>query len=1332
MSLETLTQHAVNNTIWDILNVEPSKGDGHCFLYSTVQSFNSQKSPKELLDLNSLVTKIYEETERNASDYLPFIEGMSHANLIRELDRYINSKISNTDFCDLIPQIVANALPTRLIIMEQSKETNDMSVLELKCKQDTDECIVLFKKGLHYDAIVPRTLNVMPFSPVEMPTGDKHFGELKLCMWNMYGMSDLKMSNLQVYFKEFDVIFLLETWHDQLDVISLEGYEYLNYCRKNVHVNARRRSGGIGVLIKKDIRHYFSEKRKHEDVIIWFALNKNMMGRDKDIMIAAIYIPPDDSSHQLSVDPYHLLTLDVNDFMENNDVIICGDFNAYTNTTSDYTETTDGSNGPLNELCEGNSENNRAFKYLYNNGIVKRYSKDKKTLNHYGHLLIELCKTTELIICNGRIGDDRGIGEFTRVENNAKSVIDYLISSPNLIADITQFRVGKKVPESDHLPLEFSLKSGTKHISNIHDRKIPFTKYTKYRWSASDMEAFSIILSDDTSDTYYEAFLEQVSALESTNNVALSFNSYLKQAADRAFRKTNTGYKKRHGPQWFDKECFSARVAAVKAGERVLNVDGFQNMHSKTKEYRRIKQQKQRTFKYHIQDRIDTLCQQKNSNIWHELNKILKYASDVNAPNDNEFFELFKTQSTAPQADYFCHVYLEEAKHFLDRHDDGKCGVKFNNVLEHDMFNCNFTCEEIYKAIGMLKTGKTPGHDGIPAECIKICADNLVEGITYMFNCIIESKEFPEMWANGLRIPVPKPGNKQSAENYRGITVLPVMEKIFETVVNNRLVIINEVFDREDKKNGGFLKGSQTDDNVFILQGLVYKQLFLKKRLFICFVDFSKAFDIIDRHILFYKMISSGISGRVVDTIRDLYRKTTFKVKGKNGLSPSLCNKFGVNQGGTLSPSLFRKYLTDLGDYLSTHAGILLNDDEMIAHMLWADDLVLFSDSHIGMQKQLNGLMNFCRKNRMIVNEMKTKIMVFGKPMNTNLKLNGKVIEQVKQYKYLGIIFNAIKNIDSNMLGKNSANLVNKGNKSIYSLLKKTKCMGAIRPTTQLFLFDTYVKPILLYGVGIWGMAKESINSIEKVHLKYLKQMLGVKRTTNSDMVYGETGHMPLYVCAHTQMINYFMRLSNMTGQNCLVRKVFDEQCMKNDIGVNNWITCVKKLMYAYEIDDTKFMSKDCVKNRIKQAALKNWSERISDTTLYPAARTYIQFKRNPNLEPYLLNVKLGKYRKAISRLRMNSHLLEIEKGRHNKTPVNERICIKCDLDEIEDEIHFITKCQLFSNTRTIFYNQISGTNPDFIQFNDIDKYIYLNTTLDPQVQKWYGKFIYDCIQIRG
>ena len=144
-------------------------------------------------------------------------------------------------------------------------------------------------------------------------------------------------------------------------------------------------------------------------------------------------------------------------------------------------------------------------------------------------------------------------------------------------------------------------------------------------------------------------------------------------------------------------------------------------------------------------------------------------------------------------------------------------------TLELQMINDVFTTDEILYAIRSLKNHKAPGIDGIPAEMIKYCQVELIDLITDIFNYIVENRNFPDIWAEGLRSAIFKSGSRHCADNYRGITIWCIFAKLFETAVNNRLCFANEAFERKDVFNGGFQNGSRTTDNIFYSKWLSTK-----------------------------------------------------------------------------------------------------------------------------------------------------------------------------------------------------------------------------------------------------------------------------------------------------------------------------------------------------------------------------------------------------------------------------------------------------------------------------------------------------------------------------
>ena len=241
------------------------------------------------------------------------------------------------------------------------------------------------------------------------------------------------------------------------------------------------------------------------------------------------------------------------------------------------------------------------------------------------------------------------------------------------------------------------------------------------------------------------------------------------------------------------------------------------------------------------------------------------------------------------------------------------------------------------------------------------------------------------------------------------------------------------------------------------------------------------AFDLVNRHVLFYKLIKQGWSGRVIDTMRNFYSKTYFRLKVNGRISPPIPNHIGVNQGGNVSGLLFRKYLSDLDEYLYKEVGICM-EDTIIVHLLWADDLILVSDSPDGLQRQLNGLFDFCCDNKMVVNEMKTRVMVCGSSTdNVKIKFNNKVLDVVDQYEYLGNIIKRTKRSNEDIFGENYQYLCNRAKQAIFAIYKRLKNIGIFPVKIMMYIFQSLVKPILVYGSEVWGVNMNAIKAIDMI-----------------------------------------------------------------------------------------------------------------------------------------------------------------------------------------------------------------------------------------------------------
>ena len=194
----------------------------------------------------------------------------------------------------------------------------------------------------------------------------------------------------------------------------------------------------------------------------------------------------------------------------------------------------------------------------------------------------------------------------------------------------------------------------------------------------------------------------------------------------------------------------------------------------------------------------------------------------------------------------------------------------------------------------------------------------------------------------------------------------------------------------------------------------------------------------------------------------------------------------------------------------------------------------------------------------MIVNEMKTKVMVFGNDCNSKFKQNDKILEKVNSYKYLGVLINHIKRCDSNVFSEVFKHVSQQARRAMFKILKDTRHIGMIPPEVAFQLFDALVLPILEYGSEVWFTNKE-ISKIEKVQMKYLKFILGVQSNTSNLATYGETGRYPLLLRQKVKAVKYWYRILQMQD-NSLIKVVYNNLLSRHRSGFKTWVTCIKKV----------------------------------------------------------------------------------------------------------------------------------------------------------------------------
>ena len=349
-----------------------------------------------------------------------------------------------------------------------------------------------------------------------------------------------------------------QTWSDGSESFELEGFDYYDFPRKYRHKNAKRASGGLGLFVNNEIKRGVEILKNCKDVLLWVKLRSDYFHIDSDIYIANVYVVPEHSTNMTN-DAFGMLQSELANLPRNHKVLMCGDLNAATNIAADFLDQDiQGTGIDWLENVGADIENDQThvvYKYLNERRLLGRSSMDTRKIDKHGRDPLDLCKSTNMVILNGRIGLDKGIGHFTRVDTTGCSVVDYLLSSICMIDEVKHFAVQPKLPESDHLALTYCFKLNRKRSGALTQTRTHWSPIYKYKWNDETLPKIRNALLDGISEPYRTAFRNTIINMESSNQVASKFAEYINQTIERVCDVIKVKPHRQRGPIWFDKEC---------------------------------------------------------------------------------------------------------------------------------------------------------------------------------------------------------------------------------------------------------------------------------------------------------------------------------------------------------------------------------------------------------------------------------------------------------------------------------------------------------------------------------------------------------------------------------------------------------------------------------------------------------------------------------------------------------------------------------------------------------------------------------------------------------
>jgi len=462
--------------------------------------------------------------------------------------------------------------------------------------------------------------------------------------------------------------------------------------------------------------------------------------------------------------------------------------------------------------------------------------------------------------------------------------------------------------------------------------------------------------------------------------------------------------------------------------------------------------------------------------------------------------------------------------------------IEHDSILNNETYkiNCNFICpvvteDEVKLIIENLKVSNAVDFYGMSNNFVKFHKNSLSNNLAKLINKYMFQGIFPDVLKLGIVTPIYKNGNKTSCNNYRPITINPILGKIFEYAIYRRFQ--NHLDDNNiiHRNQFGYVKHSNCEIAAAHILNDVYKLVDEKKSVSLTCIDLSKAFDCIQFNILILKLRKLGLDSFFLNLLISYLQGRKQAVKIDDSLSKFLLINVGSPQGGVLSGPFFDLYINSIFN-LELNGKLTLYCDDMSLVNNGNDT----KDLKLSIEQDLNVIQIWLKNHFLSPNVSKTKYVLFqGRKkfedfteQALNIKFNGSVIERVESVKILGLI------IDELLSYKSHTDEIKKRiTPFIYALRRARKF---ITEQTAMNLYYAHVQSHLIYMSTIWsGISQGLMKSLEVLQRKALRIVLRKSWFAGKDVLYNIKLLPVSVICDTNCCLQVFKIASNLIKNNC-------------------------------------------------------------------------------------------------------------------------------------------------------------------------------------------------------
>ena len=640
----------------------------------------------------------------------------------------------------------------------------------------------------------------------------------------------------------------------------------------------------------------------------------------------------------------------------------------------------------------------------------------------------------------------------TRVTQNSATLIDHIYVSE------TRHAIETCVPISnisDHYPVCVTWSKKGVKIPKIGHKTIRYRCFTSF----NEQLFLQDLLSSPLSSVY-----DKTDPEDALNFWIDSFVSiYNKHAPYK--RKRVKSFPK---PKWFSKEL-----------QEAIYLRDFLKRHGQHEESKKLRNainsHKRAAKKKYFQDLLSDKNNSKST--WSAINQLTNKTSNpkhhvninISAEQLNDHFSTIAEKIVTTNQKSRSNT-LDKLREFcLSKNIQGKLDIPLMSVTD------------VYNALKHLKQSGTRDLDGLDTKILRLAAPIITTSLTYVFNLCITKSTFPNAFKIAKVIPLYKSGDSSNPSNYRPISIVSVLAKPLEKHINKHLLLHLDKYNLLHPSQSGFRKKHSCQTALTSLVEQWLSNINNDEFNGVIFVDFKKAFDVIDRNLLLRKLALYGMSDCVMDLLSSYLSNRQQCVSVDAHTSSLSTMKHGIPQGSVLGPILFSLYINDLPLCIKALCELFADDTSLHDHHIDLNTL------HASLQNSLDNLTDWTEMNHMALHPDKTKFMLITTRQKRQnivshfhpLTVQGTTIEEVQKHRVLGVI------IDNNLSWTPHVKSLCK--KISIKTFQLSKIKHFVNFHARKIFFHAHIQSLIDYGSTLWDSASK--NCLKPLHSLYKRSL---------------------------------------------------------------------------------------------------------------------------------------------------------------------------------------------------------------------------------------------------